>query len=290
MDFINGLYEARMTHDANNMKKLSYTDCCERVYVSLLIIELLRQFTDTVKFVKNYAHKTRSYSEYKKFQHSNTDLHNFIYFVVSDDALSSLKDPTLAQKAKSERSFPLMAVNRYLTQIANDNNPTQLYQMFTSIESGLRITSSELKTIRKILLSQNSHVYTSSQIRAGITKLLYISRTLLRSSDLITVLERVAVIHDLELQMVPDNYSTASKPDQLSGTDLQIISGIVGSSNVFMAIKFIDMVQAGDTIPASVSKAFQPAIDMLTDIIGGGPSYITALKSLQRQAKRSKNS
>jgi hypothetical protein len=35
--FIKDLYESRMTKDNGNAKKLTYTDCGERLYLSLLV-------------------------------------------------------------------------------------------------------------------------------------------------------------------------------------------------------------------------------------------------------------
>ena len=41
MQFIEEIYEARMTRNAYGQMELSYTDCCERLYLSVLILALL---------------------------------------------------------------------------------------------------------------------------------------------------------------------------------------------------------------------------------------------------------
>ena len=47
MDFIQELHEARLTRNTSGLKALTYTDCCERAYLTLLVLELLRRFPIT---------------------------------------------------------------------------------------------------------------------------------------------------------------------------------------------------------------------------------------------------
>ena len=58
MDFIKDLHEARMTRNESDQKALTFTDVCERLYLHLLILELLRQFPSSKPFTKMYAQKT----------------------------------------------------------------------------------------------------------------------------------------------------------------------------------------------------------------------------------------
>ena len=44
LEFLNELHEARMTRNSFDQAKLTYTDCCERLYLSMLSLELLRRF------------------------------------------------------------------------------------------------------------------------------------------------------------------------------------------------------------------------------------------------------
>ena len=91
LDFIEELYEARMTRASSDVLKLTYNDCCERLYLSLLVLELLRKYPRYVPIAMAYAKKTHDTS-YRRFQIHGTDLHNFIYFANGDDeALSKLK-------------------------------------------------------------------------------------------------------------------------------------------------------------------------------------------------------
>ena len=57
MEFLRDLQEGRMIRDKTNARVLTYADCCERLYLSILIIELMRQTTFAKDFVKNYCKK-----------------------------------------------------------------------------------------------------------------------------------------------------------------------------------------------------------------------------------------
>ena len=97
LDFLHDLYEARMTRDSENQRILTYTDCTERTYLSLLILQLLSQFSTYRQYASQYARQTKK-TNYKQFRMYSTDLHNFVYFVTGDDkAMDKLKDSIAAK-------------------------------------------------------------------------------------------------------------------------------------------------------------------------------------------------
>ena len=51
------IYEARMLRDDGNARLLTYTDCCQRLYLVLLCLELMRHFPKYSDVVKRYAGK-----------------------------------------------------------------------------------------------------------------------------------------------------------------------------------------------------------------------------------------
>ena len=54
MSFLKDLHEARMTKDNGSSATLTYTDCGERMYLTLLALETMRQFPDFQGYVKRY--------------------------------------------------------------------------------------------------------------------------------------------------------------------------------------------------------------------------------------------
>ena len=55
MEFIKDINEARMTRDSSNARVLTYTDCCERLYLTMLVLEMLRKYPTFSNTVRAYA-------------------------------------------------------------------------------------------------------------------------------------------------------------------------------------------------------------------------------------------
>lgn len=286
MEFIQGLFEGRMIRDENNAKVLTYTDCCERMYLSLLMVELLRQFPTYNIVAKEYAGKTSRYTGYKSFRPSGTDLYNLIYFVDGDDAaMEKLKDPDAAKRIRGVVTFPTMAVNRYLTSVGNASTPIGVGGLMIRLETSLKISNTTYKDIRRIVVNFKGSDIESRKI--AVTKLLFAARAKLRNSDLLPHLEELAAEKDLESLMVSDNEPTISVPDiKMSGSELVLYKYIVGTENVVMAKRFVELALDNKSVPSTAVKGYLPAIKMLDDIVKGGPTYINQLRALHQRAKK----
>ena len=53
--FIKDMQEARLTRGQDSNRILTYTDCCERLYLSILMLEAMRQYPGYTGQVKRYA-------------------------------------------------------------------------------------------------------------------------------------------------------------------------------------------------------------------------------------------
>jgi hypothetical protein len=285
MDFIKGLYEARMLRDENNAKVLTYTDCCERLYLSLLMLEFMRYYPQTRNFVKSYASITKK-NDYKNFRLHSTDLYNLIYFVDGDEeAMNKLKDPEAAKKTRAQVFLPLVSLNRYLTQLSNDSQPIGVSETLTKLESNLKITNSDYKNIRRVIL--NIRGVSEKEKSQAATKLLLAARAKLRNSDLIDDYEKLIASKDLESNKVQDNEPKVSVPDLTpSSTKLLYYQYIVGKENIALTRLFMQMARDGKSIPPQYVKGYLPAIKMLDDIVSAGPAYISALRALHQRAKK----
>ena len=148
------IYEARMLRDDGNARLLTYTDCCQRLYLVLLCLELMRHFPKYSDVVKRYAGNTTDRNNYNIFRMFSTDLHNFMYFVNGDDAaMDKLKDPEAAKTLRSKTRLPIMAVNRYLIQLSNNSQPSNPSDLFIKLETALNIKNTDYKNIRRLILS-----------------------------------------------------------------------------------------------------------------------------------------
>tara|TARA_B100000242_G_scaffold293365_1_gene271258 strand:- start:3134 stop:4045 length:912 start_codon:yes stop_codon:yes gene_type:complete len=288
MDFIHSLYEARMTRDTRDQKVLTYTDCCERTYLSLLVIELLNKYARHRVSARNYAKQTVAYTNYNRFRMSATDLYNFIYFVTGDqEAMNKLKDPKSAMALRKKTTLPLMAVNRYLSRISIGSMSRGNTQMFLNIESGLNIKNTTYKAIRRTLMDYDG--VTTIDRQNTVTKLIHAVRAKLRSSDIIDDLERLVADRNLETGRVADNEPKISIPDiNVQGKELSLYRYLVGTKNIVLVKRFVELALSNKSIPSTVVQAYLPAIKMLHDIVSGGPSYVSMLRALADRAKKNK--
>jgi hypothetical protein len=288
MDFIKDLHESRMTKDNGSSKKLTYTDCGERAYLTLLALETMRQYPDFKGYVQRYCKKTSGFELYKFYRIMGTDLYNFIYFLVGDDsAQDKLKDPGAAKRLKAKTILPVAAINRYINALAQGKEPTQTSQLLLKLEGALNITNTDYKAIRRNLVSYNK--LTRADKRLLVTRLIFAVRAKLRSSDIIEDFEKFAQIKDLEKTNVTDPEPTVSRPDIATQPgDLALYKYLVGSKNLALTKKFLEMAKDGKAASSNMVQAYLPAIQMIDDIVQGGPAYVQQLRALQQRAKKTR--
>jgi len=287
LDFLSSLFEARMTRDSSDQKVLTYTDCAERLYLTLLILQLLNQYPTYRQLAYKYARDTK-HSNYDRFRMYSTDLYNFVYFVTGDDeALNKLKDPESAKAMRKKSSFPTMAFNRYLSELQRGLISPSLMQVFLNIENGLAIRNTDYKNIRRNLFTFND--VSNREKQNLVTRLLHAARAKLRSSDIIEHLEKLASDRNLETGRVDDREPTVSLPDiSVQGRDLAMYRYLVGGRNIVAVKRFIDLALSGKSIPSSLVQAYLPAIKLINDIVKAGPSHVSVLKALQKRAQKSR--
>ena len=287
LDFLSSLFEARMTRDSRDQKVLTYTDCAERLYLTLLILQLLNQYPTYRQIATRYARETK-HSNYDRFRMYSTDLYNFVYFVTGDEeAINKLKDPKNAMQMRKKSSFPTMAFNRYLGALQQGLIAPSIMQVFLNIETGLQIRNADYKSIRRSLFQFNTLSVRDKQNL--VTRLLHAARAKLRSSDSIEHLEKLAADRNLETGRVNDAEPKVSVPDvSTQGRDLALYRYLVGGKNLVAVKRFIDSALSGKSIPSSIVGAYLPAIQLIDDIVKAGPAFVSVLKALQKRAQKSR--
>jgi hypothetical protein len=275
-----------MTKDNGNAKKLTYTDCGERLYLTLLALETMRQYPDFKAYVQRYAKKTAGSEQYKMYRIMGTDLYNFTYFLVGDSgAQDKLKDPESAKRMRASTKLPTSAINRYINAIAQGKTPVQVNNLFQAIETALKISNSDYKLIRRNLM--NFARLTKAEKRLISTRLIYAVRAKLRSSDIIEDFEKFAAIKNLEKASVIDPEPTISTPDlSTTGAELALYRYLVGDSNLALTKKFLEQAKDGKAASANMVAAYLPAIKMIDDIVKGGPAMVQQLRAVHKRAKR----
>lgn len=284
--FLKELSEARMTRNDSNLRVLTYTDCCERAYLSMLILQLMRYYPKYEGIAAAYAKRTDD-PHFDKFKPFKTDLYNFIYFITGDkDAFARLKDPDTALRQSQRTFFSRLHFNRFIVKLKTASDQKRSDQeAFIKLESGLNITNSDYKSIRRGLFSWDK--LTRDQQENVVTRLLFAARAKLRSSDLIDDFEALAAQKDLENNTLKDPEPTISVPDvTVTAQDLNLYRFLVGTDNMVMAKKFLELAKNGQSIPKQFVQAYLPAIQAIDDIVKAGPGYVQMLKQLQNRAKK----
>jgi hypothetical protein len=286
MDFIKEIHEARLTR-GDGARSLTYTDCCERAYLTMLVLEVLRKFPGTTPIVQQYARNTSGYDSYKHFRLSGTDLYNFVYFIVGDeDAHKKLKDPGAARRMRERTQFPLMNFNRYVERLRYNRTPSADDQnLFIRLEGVLRITNSDYKIVRRNIFSFQR--ISTREKQSTITRLLLAARAKLRTSDVIGYIEELSALKDLEIFKVTDPEPKVSVPDvDVTGKDLGGYRYLVGAKNLLLTKKFLELAKDNKSIPANVVQAYIPAIATIDNIVKAGPGFVQMLRTLENRAKK----
>ena len=286
MDFIKEIHEARLTR-GEGARSLTYTDCCERAYLTMLVLEVLRKFPGTTPIVQQYARNTSGYDSYKHFRLSGTDLYNFVYFIVGDeDAHKKLKDPGAARRMRERTQFPLMNFNRYVERLRYNRTPSADDQnLFIRLEGVLRITNSDYKIVRRNIFSFQR--ISTREKQSTITRLLLAARAKLRTSDVIGYIEELSALKDLEIFKVTDPEPKVSVPDvDVTGKDLGGYRYLVGAKNLLLTKKFLELAKDNKSIPANVVQAYIPAIATIDNIVKAGPGFVQMLRTLENRAKK----
>ena len=285
--FLKDLHESRMTKDNGSSQKLTYSDCGERAYLTLLALETMRQYPDFQGYVQRYAKKTAGFELYKMYRIMGTDLYNFIYFLVGDSkAQDKLKDPESAKRMRANTKLPTAAINRYINALAQGKTPTQVNSMFMAIESAIKVSNSDYKAIRRNLA--NFARLTKAEKRLISTRLIFAVRAKLRSSDIIEDFEKFAAVKNLEKASVIDPEPTVSTPDiATKPSDLAMYRYLVGDKNLALTKKFLEQAKDGKAASANMVAAYLPAIEMIDDLVQAGPAFVQQLRALHKRAKRS---
>ena len=288
MEFIKEIHEARMTRNSSDQKSLTYSDCCEKMFLILCMIEVMRHDANNNLFLQDYLRKTTSGDGYRQFRMANTDLYNFLYFVGGDnDAMDKLKDPGSAKQIRRNTQVPIMTINGYLTQVRA--NPTssaiQSFNIFYQVQNSLRQQTSKYSTLRRDI--GNFPKLHMSKKQEVITQLLHAAQAKLRASDIIDYYSTWAGSNRLIDPTVKDTEIDISQPDlEKSPSDVSYYRLIVGNENAVRATKFVEYAAQGKATPINFIQSYLPIIQMVHDFVKAGPVAISQLKLLHKRIKK----
>ena len=287
-EFLNDLTEARMTRNSNNQRMLTYTDCKERAYLIILMMQVMRHYRTYRETVGHYAHKTVMYREYNKLRVDGSDLYNLIYFITGDEkAIGKLKDPGSASKERQKTLISVGNLNGYLRRMKRLESPTSVDDKdLFQLERELGINNADYKTLRRRISTYGTD--TQKERATTITRLLFAGRAKLSDSDFLHYFSRLALDKNLEDFTKTDPEFDTSTPDAVTQSDVMNYRLLVDVSRLPYIAKFLDNARAGRAVVAQFVQSYAPLIIMLDDIVKAGPTYINQLKILHNRAKNSR--
>ena len=276
--FLKYVSEGRVVRRQSDLQRYTFQEITERIYLSFLTLTLLRNFSQTLGFVKTYATNTLSYGNFDRVRTTSNDLHNMLAVVAGDPIITQkLSNKNAAMAIRQRQTVPTLAIRRYLRDFKGS------YAFLTSLESSLGITNIDYKNLRRAISDYAS--LDTRRKKATTTRLLQALKAKLPGTDLQRKAQEFADKQKLELDNVIDAERSVPgatlTPDELSGYRL-----LVGPANVRRAKIAADMVRQGKAVPAPVMQAYAPVIKMIDDIVKGGFTYVKLLQTIRDRAKK----
>ena len=276
--FLKYVSEGRVVRRQSDLQRYTFQEITERIYLSFLTLTLLRNFSQTLGFVKTYATNTLSYGNFDRVRTTSNDLHNMLAVVAGDPSITQkLSNKNAAMATRQRQTVPTLAIRRYLRDFKGS------YAFLTSLESSLGITNIDYKNLRRAISDYAS--LDTRRKKATTTRLLQALKAKLPGTDLQRKAQEFADKQKLELDNVIDAERSVPgatlTPDELSGYRL-----LVGPANVRRAKIAADMVRQGKAVPAPVMQAYAPVIKMIDDIVKGGFTYVKLLQTIRDRAKK----
>lgn len=114
-------------------------------------------------------------------------------------------------------------------------------------------------------------------------------RSLVNEEEILTDEDINKFLDDLEQlenldQIDEDAWARIEK--RVTSRELSLYAFLVDRDKLMLVKKFVELSRDGRSIPATMTKAYQPIIEMVDDIITAGPSYVQLLKVLHARAKK----
>ncbi len=278
--FLQYVSEARVVRRQSDLKRYTFQEITERIYLSFLTLSLLKHFSQTVDFARSYGRDTLTSGSFERVRSSSNDLGNMLAVVAGDPKLvQKLANKNQAMALRQRQSVPTLAIRRYLRTFDDD------YSFLTGLESALGISNSAYRNLRRAISDYPN--LDSKRKKVVATRLLQALKSKLPGTDLQRKAQEFADKQKLELNNVVDaerkGYGSEMTPNELNGYRV-----LVGDNNARRAKIATDMIRQGKSVPAPIMSAFNPVISMVDNIVNAGMSYVKLLQSINDRAKSSR--
>ena len=276
--FLKYVSEGRVVRRQSDLQRYTFQEITERIYLSFLALSLLKNFDQTIGFVKTYANQTLAYGSFDRVRTTSNDLHNMLAVVAGDPSIvQKLANKNAAMALRQSQIVPVLAIRRYLRTFKDS------YSFLTQLESALGISNLDYKNLRRAISDYQK--LDGRRKKATTTRLLQALKAKLSGTDLQRKTQEFADKQKLELDNVID--AERSVPGkELTADELSAYRLLVGATNVRRAKVAVDLVRQGKAVPAPIMSAYAPIIKMIDDIAKGGYTFVRLIQSIHDRAKK----
>lgn len=187
--------ESALIPNLNKLRKYSARDVADLAFCYMLALHMCRQEFETAPWVRSYAQTTHDAQAYTHTNLNKTDLHQFLNVLIAQphNWLSYMKDSDASQLLLHEIHVPHDVVNRFLRNLQQMNfDPELSGRLLMQLERALKITTSNYKSMRRILSDWHlDHVDTEAK-RLVMTRLLQALRAKAAQGDIINKVARLS--------------------------------------------------------------------------------------------------
>ena len=276
--FLKYVSEGRVVRRQSDLQRYTFQEITERIYLSFLALSLLKNFDQTIGFVKTYANQTLAYGSFDRVRTTSNDLHNMLAVVAGDSSIvQKLANKNAAMALRQRQIVPVLAIRRYLRTFKDS------YSFLTQLESALGISNLDYKNLRRAISDYQK--LDGRRKKATTTRLLQALKAKLSGTDLQRKTQEFADKQKLELDNVID--AERSVPGkELTADEMSAYRLLVGATNVRRAKVAVDLVRQGKAVPAPIMSAYAPIIKMIDDIAKGGYTFVRLIQSIHDRAKK----
>ena len=276
--FLKYVSEGRVVRRQSDLQRYTFQEITERIYLSFLALSLLKNFDQTIGFVKTYANQTLAYGSFDRVRTTSNDLHNMLAVVAGDPSIvQKLANKNAAMALRQSQIVPVLAIRRYLRTFKDS------YSFLTQLESALGISNLDYKNLRRAISDYQK--LDGRRKKATTTRLLQALKAKLSGTDLQRKTQEFADKQKLELDNVID--AERSVPGkELTADEMSAYRLLVGATNVRRAKVAVDLVRQGKAVPAPIMSAYAPIIKMIDDIAKGGYTFVRLIQSIHDRAKK----
>lgn len=180
--------ESRLLPNLSRMSKYSARDVADLAFCYMLALHMCRQEFETAPWVRTYAHLTQDTQGFANTNLNKTDLHQLVNVLLhqSPGWTRYMKDATASDLLMQEIELHPDLVTRFLRNLQSATfDPELSGRLLLQMERAVKITTSNYKSMRRILSDWHlDHVDTEAK-RLVMTRLLQVLRAKAAQGDVV---------------------------------------------------------------------------------------------------------